>query len=112
MSTALEESAWRLLDTVQDPCSVRMGKPLGLVGMGLVESITVEETVIRISLVLTGPGCVFYFRFADEITRLLEPLAEGREVDIAINDAVMWTADRMKPAPLRRMDAEKAGRIQ
>jgi hypothetical protein len=39
--TLREDTVLRLLDQVQDPCSVRMGKPLGLVGMGLVESVTI-----------------------------------------------------------------------
>jgi metal-sulfur cluster biosynthetic enzyme len=95
--TLLHDTVMRLLDTVQDPCSARMGAPLGLVEMGLVESVVIEDTVIRIRMILTGPGCFFYFQFADQITRTLEPVAEGRGVDVVIDDAILWTRDRMSP---------------
>lgn len=96
-----EDTVLRLLDAVQDPCSVRMGKPRGLVGMGLVESVTIDERTIGIRLVLTGPGCFFYFQFADCITRVLEPVACGRDIDVAIDDTILWTKERMNVIPLR-----------
>ena len=99
--TPSEAGIRQLLDSVLDPCSVRMGKPRGLVGMGLVESIAVEETAIRIRLVLTGPGCFFFFQFADAISAALEPIANGRESDVAIDDTVLWTQDRMGVIPIR-----------
>jgi metal-sulfur cluster biosynthetic enzyme len=88
------------LDTILDPCSVRMGKPRGLVGMGLVESVSVDGDAIRIRLVLTGPGCFFYFQFADAITEALAPIAGGRQIDVAIEDSVLWTKDRMSAIPV------------
>ena len=100
--TSLEDSVWELLDTVRDPCSVRMGKPLGLVGMGLVESAVVDDDAIRVRLVLTSPGCVFYFQFVDAIAQVLEPVAEGRDIDVTIDYTVMWTADRMNPLSIRK----------
>lgn len=89
------------LDTILDPCSVRMGKPRGLVGMGLVESVAIDEAQIRVRLVLTGPGCFFYFQFADAIDDALTPIADGRRIDVAIDDTVLWTQDRMSAIPLR-----------
>lgn len=89
------------LDTILDPCSVRMGAPRGLVAMGLVEAIAIDDAAIRIRLVLTGPGCYFYFQFAEAITAALAPVAGGREVDVAIDDTVLWTPDRMSAIPIR-----------
>jgi len=99
--TLSRDTVMRLLDTVEDPCSVRMGKPLGLVGMGLVEAVSIDDRTVRIRLVLTGPGCYFYFQFAECITRVLEPVAGGREIDVAIDDTVMWTQDRIRSNPVR-----------
>ena len=103
-----EDTVLRLLDQVQDPCSVRMGKPLGLVGMGLVESVTIDESTIAIRLVLTGPGCFFYFQFADSIAKLLEPVKSGREIDVTIDDTVLWTKDRMSVIPIEFISAGSA----
>jgi metal-sulfur cluster biosynthetic enzyme len=46
--------------------------------------------------VLTGPGCFFYFQFAECIAKVLEPVRRRREIDVAIDDTVLWTKDRMK----------------
>jgi metal-sulfur cluster biosynthetic enzyme len=98
---ASEEAVRQRLDTILDPCSVRMGDPRGLVGMGLVESIAIDDETIRIRLVLTGPGCFFYFQFADAIEVALAPLAGGRRIDVDIDDSVLWTRDRMRVIPVR-----------
>lgn len=92
----LEKAILQRIDTVYDPCSVRMGQPLGLVAMGLVEAPVIENDAIRIRLVLTGPGCFFYFQFADEIERVLAPIADGRTIEVSIDDTVMWTPDRVR----------------
>lgn len=73
----------------------------GLVSMAAV----VEADAIRVRLVLTGPCCVLYFQFADDIKRVLEPIAEGRDIDVAIDDTVMWTADRMNLLSIRKSPA-------
>lgn len=103
--TPLHDTVMQLLDTVQDPCSVRMGKPLGLVAMGLVESVAIDGEAIRIRMILTGPGCFFYFQFADQITRTLAPVAEGRDIDVIIDDTILWTRDRMTAIPVRSVEA-------
>ena len=110
--TLREDTVLRLLDQVQDPCSVRMGKPLGLVAMGLVESVTIDDRRIGIRLVLTGPGCFFYFQFAECIAKVLEPVAGGREIDVAIDDTVLWTKDRMKVTTIDVISRGSAGRVQ
>jgi metal-sulfur cluster biosynthetic enzyme len=96
-----QEMVMQLLDTIQDPCSVRMGKPLGLVGMGLIESVAIDDDAIRVRMVLTGPGCFFFFQFADSIAKVLEPIAAGREVDVTIDDTILWSKDRMHVIPIR-----------
>ncbi len=96
-----EAAIMQVLDTIHDPCSVRMGHPRGLVGMGLVESVVIDDEAIRIRLVLTGPGCFFYFQFADAIDGALGAIADGRRIDVGIDDSVLWTKDRMRAIPIR-----------
>ncbi len=92
----LESTVRALLDTIHDPCSVRMGSPRGLVGMGLVERVEIDDAAIRIALVLTGPGCFFYFQFVDAIERALAPVAGGRTIEVTVDDSILWTRDRMQ----------------
>lgn len=94
--SGLHTAVVALLDGIPDPCSVRLGRPRGLVGMGLVESVTIDEDIIRVGLVLTSPLCAYYFQFADDIRRALVPVAGGREIDVVIDDSVMWTPDRLR----------------
>ena len=96
----LEATIREKLDAVHDPCSVRMGAPRGLVEMGLVERIDIDDAAIRIALVLTGPGCFFYFQFADAIEHALAPIAGGRTVEVTVDDSILWTRDRMQGAPV------------
>lgn len=96
--TALEGAIRERLDGILDPCSVRMGQPRGLVGMGLVEAIVVDERAIRIRLVLTSPGCIYYFQFADSIEAALAPIAQGRSIEVDIDDTILWTAERLQGA--------------
>ena len=106
--SALEAAIWSALDTIHDPCSVRTGKPLGLVAMGLIESIAVDDTSIAIGMVVTGPGCFFYFQFAECIERALDGIAGGREIDVTIDDAILWTRDRMRD-PIRTIAIHPVG---
>jgi metal-sulfur cluster biosynthetic enzyme len=103
-----EAAIWAALDTIHDPCSVRTGKPLGLVAMGLIESVEIDAASVRIRMVVTGPGCFFYFQFAESIERALDGIAGGREIDVAIDDAILWTRDRMRD-PIRTIAIHPVG---
>jgi metal-sulfur cluster biosynthetic enzyme len=94
----LAAAVWSALDRIHDPCSVRTGRPLGLVAMGLIESVAIDEASIRIRMVVTGPGCFFYFQFAEAIERALDSIAGRREIDVAIDDSILWTRERMGAA--------------
>lgn len=97
----LEARVRECLDTVIDPCSARMGAPLGLVAMGLVQRVAIDDATVRVSLVLTGPGCFYFFQFADAIERALGPVAGGRSIEVDIDEREQWTPGRMQSIPLR-----------
>jgi metal-sulfur cluster biosynthetic enzyme len=92
----LFDSVWEALQRVQDPCAAQLGKPMDLVTMGLVETVTVHPDRIDIELVLTEPGCVFFFKFLDDIAREVEPIAGPRKVNVSMHEQAMWTPDRIR----------------
>jgi metal-sulfur cluster biosynthetic enzyme len=84
------------LSALMDPCSVRLGRPLNIVEMGLVESVTVEDGTADVQLVLTEPSCIFFFDFHQAIERTLLEVDGIEAVNVAILDGEMWTPDRIK----------------
>jgi metal-sulfur cluster biosynthetic enzyme len=101
----------RLLDEVVDPCSVAAGTPIGLLAMGIVETVDVAEDAVTIRLLPTFPGCLYTGVFAGEVERQLGRLPWLRRVDVRIvTDGSIWDEDRMEPAARRRLERSRAER--
>jgi metal-sulfur cluster biosynthetic enzyme len=84
------------LSSIMDPCSVRLGRPLNIVEMGLVESVTVRGTEADVKLVLTEPSCIFFFDFHQSIEQVLLELDGVEAVTVNLLEGEMWTPDRIK----------------
>ena len=95
----LADEVWGALDTIADPCSVQLGKPMTMVSMGLIESVLVTDSTIEIGILLTEPSCVFAFKFFDDIDKAVEPLTGGRELKVHMQEDMLWTPDRMHSRP-------------
>jgi metal-sulfur cluster biosynthetic enzyme len=101
----------RLLNTIIDPCSIASGVPIGLVEMGIVESVHVQADVVAITLLPTFPGCIYTAVFSDEITRTLAELDWPREVKIDLQaEGAIWDEERMSPAARERLRTVRAER--
>jgi metal-sulfur cluster biosynthetic enzyme len=87
----------RVLAQVLDPCSVTMGRPLDLVSMGLVESITVCDGRVGVSLVLTDPMCFVQAEILRAVEEAVVAVSGVRECEATIDGDVLWMPDRMKP---------------
>ena len=60
------------LDEIEDPCSVASGTPMGLVEMGLVDSVNVSAGgLVEVNLRLTSPLCHMIGFFKVEAVRRL-----------------------------------------
>src|SRR4051812_26057206 len=62
------------LDRITDPCSVGIGRPIGLVGMGIVEAVDVEGAQVRVLILPTFPNCMFRGVIEDQIAKRLSGL--------------------------------------
>ena len=106
----------RVLNDIVDPCSAACGVPIGLVDMGIVESIDVREEGISVGLLPTFPGCLFTAVFADEISRRLGEFEWSGQVRIEVAaGSTLWDEDRMLPAArerLRESREERRRRLQ
>lgn len=91
----IETAIWTQLGQVQDPCSVRLGRPMSLVTMGLVDAVCLRGGAVDVRLVLTDASCVFFFSFADEIEQRLRAVDGVDTVTVHVDTDQLWTPDRI-----------------
>ncbi len=88
------------LDQVIDPCSAGIGKPVGLVGMGLIKDLTLEDRPegihVRILLRLTSPCCLMAPSFASQAETRLKALEGIAGVEVVVDPAIDWTPGMMR----------------
>ena len=72
----------RVLDEIVDPCSVAAGTTIGLVEMGLIDTLEVADDAVTVGLLPTFPGCIYSGVFANEITRRLKELGWCNDVKV------------------------------
>lgn len=97
------------LDRIIDPCSQAVGRPAGLVGMGMIERLDVAGSAVRVSVLPTFPACLFQGRFEAEIEARVGALPWCGSVAVGfVHGEVTWDETRMSPA--LRTSLGRAGR--
>jgi metal-sulfur cluster biosynthetic enzyme len=117
---SLEETIRRALETIVDPCSRAMGAPTGLVSLGLVKEVEIEEhegrdASVRVTLCITEPGCLMAAVFQEAAQRRLCSLAGVAEVDVLVDHGHVWDREQMEPEyrlRLERLRAERLARMK
>jgi metal-sulfur cluster biosynthetic enzyme len=101
----------RVLNTITDPCSAAAGVPIGLVDMGIVESIDIDGDTVKIKVLPTFPGCVYIAIFSNEIRNKLAELDWTSDVTIDLEaQGSVWDEDRMSPSARTRLHQARAQR--
>lgn len=97
----------RQLDTIEDPCSVAAGSPMGLAEMGLVEHVGVDaDGNVTVRLRLTSPSCANLGLFKVEAEARIASLPGVRSVDVSADLGLDWRPDMMsEEAKVRRQTA-------
>ena len=85
------------LRSVPEPCSIAMSEPQSIVGMGLIESIEIDERNVAICLVLTDASCVHFTALRRYITDVLLAREDVQGVEVTMSATQLWTPDRMNP---------------
>jgi len=87
------------LEAIVDPCSRSLGRPAGLVAMGIVERLDVAGDEVTVLLLPTFPTCLFRGFFEEEIRARVGALPWCRDVAIEICPADrLWDPSRLKAA--------------
>lgn len=93
-----------LVNDIVDPCSGAAGVPIGLVDMGIVQSIAVRGDEVSMSLLPTFGGCLYVGLFEEEIRRRLKGLEWCRSVQlVSLSGREIWTEDLMRAGARARL---------
>ena len=91
------------LEAIVDPCSRSLGRPAGLVAMGIVERVDVVGDAVTVLLLPTFPTCLFRGFFEAEIKAGAAALPWCCDVAIEFCAADrLWDESRMAPEARRR----------
>jgi metal-sulfur cluster biosynthetic enzyme len=93
--------AMAALDAIYDPCSISIGCPIGLVGMGIIDRLEVDGAAVTVSVLPTFPDCMFRTVFEEKIEKGLTALAWCSEVSVRFCPADQaWDETRMSEEAL------------
>ena len=81
---------------VMDPCSIGVGSPIDVVGMGLIERIDITEGgSVTVQLVLTQPTCWFFGDMRQAIVDAIADVEGVTDVRVELFEE-LWSPDRMQ----------------
>lgn len=87
------------LDQIIDPCSAGIGKPVGLVRMGLIKELELEKEgdsiTVRLQLRVTSPCCMMGPSFTAQAKEKLMGLSGIGSVEVSISPEIDWTPGHM-----------------
>ena len=90
------------INQVVDPCSVGVRVPIGVVDMGLVESVDLDGGRVSIEMITTAPFCLFTGLFEEQIQQQVSVLPWVESVHVAFNSDPRllgaWDEERMSVA--------------
>jgi metal-sulfur cluster biosynthetic enzyme len=101
-----------VLNEIIDPCSRAAGEPAGLVDMGLVRAIEVQDegTRVEVVLALTEPTCLMGFPFMRSARERLTALPGVERVDVTLDPSFEWTPTELHAAYSARLEQRRASR--
>jgi metal-sulfur cluster biosynthetic enzyme len=103
----LEQTIWSRLEAIIDPCSRASGAPAGLVSMGLVGAVNVENQPdgahVHVTLYITEPGCMMGALFQLTAERDLIELPGVSHVQVEIDYSHVWGPEQMTSEYRRRL---------
>jgi metal-sulfur cluster biosynthetic enzyme len=102
MESDVRAAVMACLEKIVDPCSVASGVPAGLVSMGLVGPVQIEEGAkgakVQVTLYITEPGCLMGSLFELTARRALNELPGIAEAEVAMDYTHVWGPEQMSPS--------------
>jgi metal-sulfur cluster biosynthetic enzyme len=112
--TITRETVLDLLDRIIDPCAANAGAPGGIVEMGLVRRLEIDErddgAHVHLGITVTEPTCIMYHSFVRDAHELLSRTEGVAEVSFELPVYESWTEHDMSPELQRRLADARARR--
>lgn len=109
MRSAVEDA----LDQIIDPCSAGIGKPVGLVRMGLIKELDLvmegNAVAVRLQLRVTSPCCMMGPSFTAQAKDKLMSLPGICSVEVTISPEIDWTPGHMAPSYRATLSGPRIG---
>jgi len=90
-----EDAVRDALRGIVDPCSAANGSNLDIVEMGLVKSVEIDDSEVRVEMRLTTPACHMVPYFIEEIENGVGALSGVESVEVDTDDGMEWEEDIM-----------------
>jgi metal-sulfur cluster biosynthetic enzyme len=106
------EAALAEIDGIVDPCSQAVGRPVGLVAMGMVERLDVTGNSVFVSVLPTFPACLFQGKFEDDIQARVGALPWCESVSVRfVHGDITWDETRMSPQARATLGRRRASAV-
>jgi len=100
-----EDAVRNALRGIVDPCSAANGSNLDIVEMGLVKSVEIDDSEVRVEMRLTTPACHMVPYFIEEIDERVGALSGVESVEVDTDDGMEWEEDMMSEEATRKRQA-------
>jgi metal-sulfur cluster biosynthetic enzyme len=92
------------IDTILDPCSQAQCRPVGLVGMGMIERVDIAGGRVWVTVLPTFPTCMFRGVIQEQIESRLRMISWCQEVSVRFATAEsIWDESRLSDAARRTL---------
>lgn len=86
-------------DQIHDPCALGSGMQIGMSSMGLIRSVEAAPSDagwnVAVALRFTGPECMNYFYFKQNVEQLVAALDEVATVEVTFDAVFDWEESMM-----------------
>ncbi len=105
---SLKQDVLDTLEAITDPCSIAAGAPAGLVSMGLVGEVTINESRggarVDVTLFVTEPGCMMSAIFQVAAKNKIEELPGVETANVDIDYDYLWSPSQMTPEYRKKLE--------
>ncbi|MCS5734535.1 metal-sulfur cluster assembly factor [Herbiconiux daphne] len=101
---ALKEAVVEALNGVVDPCGLFNGSMTTIGDLGMYRDIIVSDDTVHIEVFLDDPSCAFAGQIMIDIAKAVDPLAEGRKVEMSLVVDDYWDVDRVNATGRQKLD--------
>lgn len=107
----LREALLHEINQVIDPCSISTALPAGLVDMGLLRELRIEELAagfhVEVKLCTTHAFCMMPAIFVHEVEKRLRAQPSVASFDVSLDGTTLWTEESMSADYRRRLAAQR-----